>query len=272
MVSNIVRALYKTGFFKDVRLEKRGDVLVVVVTERPAISEISFSGNKSIESDALKEGLKEVGLAEGRSFDRSVLERIEKELERQYYNEGKYAVKLTSTVTPLERNRVAIDINVVEGATALIKQINIVGNEDFEDDDLLDEFLAGGDVFFFLVVDGLQFLFFIILVFIILIVIVFIGISDLNRLNTLLLGEDKVEHSQLSRGIAATLYLLRCGSFLTSLQDNILVLAFHSSSNYGGANWTDREWRRRGVLKDFARLESRLAACNAFSLDDVLGR
>jgi outer membrane protein insertion porin family len=138
--SNIVRALYKTGFFKDVRLEKRGDVLVVVVTERPAISEISFSGNKSIESDALKEGLKEVGLAEGRSFDRSVLERIEKELERQYYNEGKYAVKLTSTVTPLERNRVAIDINVVEGATALIKQINIVGNEDFEDDDLLDEF------------------------------------------------------------------------------------------------------------------------------------
>ena len=138
--SNIVRALYKTGFFKDVRLEQRGDVLVVVVTERPAISEISFSGNKSIDSDALKEGLKEIGLAEGRSFDRSVLERIEKELERQYYNEGKYAVKLTSTVTPLERNRVAIDINVVEGATALIKQINIVGNEDFEEDDLLDEF------------------------------------------------------------------------------------------------------------------------------------
>ncbi|MDJ0740898.1 MAG: outer membrane protein assembly factor BamA [Gammaproteobacteria bacterium] len=138
--SDIVRALYQTGFFKDVRLEKRGNVLIVVVSERPAISEISFAGNESIDSDQLKEGLKEIGLAEGRSFDRSVLERIEKELERQYYNQGKYAVQLTSTVTPLERNRVAIDINVVEGKTALIKKINIVGNQVFDEDDLLDEF------------------------------------------------------------------------------------------------------------------------------------
>ena len=138
--SNIVRALYKTGFFKDVRLVKSGDVLVVIVTERPAISEISFSGNKSIDSEQLKEGLKDIGLAEGRTFDRSVLEKIEQELERQFYNQGKYAVKLTSTVTPLERNRVSIDINVVEGETALIKKINIVGNQAFEEDDLLDEF------------------------------------------------------------------------------------------------------------------------------------
>ena len=138
--SDIVRALYKTGFFKDVRLEKAGNVLVVVVTERPAISEIRFTGNKSIDTEKLKEGLKDIGLAEGRTFDRSVLERIEQELERQYYNQGKYAVKLTSTVTPLERNRVAIDIDVVEGETALIKSINIVGNTAFEDDDLLDEF------------------------------------------------------------------------------------------------------------------------------------
>ena len=138
--SDIVRTLYKTGFFKDVRLEKRGSMLVIVVTERPAISEISFSGNQSIDSDALKEGLKDIGLAEGRSFDRSVLERIKKELERQYYNQGKYAVQLTATVTPLERNRVAIDINIIEGATALIRQINIVGNEAFDEDDLLDEF------------------------------------------------------------------------------------------------------------------------------------
>lgn len=138
--SDIVRALYKTGFFKDVRLEKSGDVLVVVVTERPAIYEIEFSGNKSIDSEKLKEGLKDIGFAEGRSFDRSVLERIERELERQYYNQGKYAVKLTSTVTPLERNRVAIDINVIEGETARIKKINIVGNQAFEEDDLLDEF------------------------------------------------------------------------------------------------------------------------------------
>ena len=115
--SEIVRALYKTGFFQDVRLEKHSDVLAVVVTERPAISEINFSGNKSIDSDKLKEGLKDIGLAEGRTFERSVLDRIEQELERQYYNQGKYAVSLTSTVTPLERNRVSIDIDVIEGET-----------------------------------------------------------------------------------------------------------------------------------------------------------
>jgi len=138
--SEIVRALYQTGFFKDVRLEKAGDVLVVVVTERPAISEINFSGNKSIDTEKLKEGLKDIGLAEGRTFERSVLERIEQELERQYFNQGKYAVKLTSTVTPLERNRVSIDIDIVEGETALIKKINIVGNQAFDEEDLLDEF------------------------------------------------------------------------------------------------------------------------------------
>jgi outer membrane protein insertion porin family len=138
--SEIIRALYSTGFFTDVRLEQRGDVLVVVVTERPAIAEINFSGNKSIDTDRLKEGLRDVGLAEGRTFERSVLERIEQELERQYYNQGKYAVRLTSTVTPLERNRVAIDIDVVEGETATIKQINIVGNSAFTEKDLLSEF------------------------------------------------------------------------------------------------------------------------------------
>jgi outer membrane protein insertion porin family len=139
--ADLIRALYKTGFFKDVRLEQQGSVLVVVVAERPAIAEIEFSGNKSIDSDLLKEGLKDIGLAEGRTFDRSVLERIEQELERQYFNQGKYAVQLTSTVTPLERNRVSIDIDVVEGETALIRRLNIVGNKSFDEDELLDEFV-----------------------------------------------------------------------------------------------------------------------------------
>lgn len=138
--SDIIRALYRTGFFTDVRLQQRGDVLVVVVTERPAIAEINISGNKSIDTDRLKEGLRDVGLAEGRTFERSVLERIEQELERQYFNQGKYAVRLTSTVTPLERNRVAIDIDVIEGETATIKAISIVGNEAFSDKDLLGDF------------------------------------------------------------------------------------------------------------------------------------
>ena len=136
----VIRALFKTGFFKDVRLERDGDVLVVVVQERPAIAELNFSGNKSIDTDALKEGLKDVGLAEGRTFNRSVLDRIERELERQYFNQGKYGVKIKTTVTPLERNRVAIDIDVTEGETARIKGINIVGNKAFDEDELLDQF------------------------------------------------------------------------------------------------------------------------------------
>ncbi len=136
----VIRALFKTGFFKDVRLERDGNVLVVVVSERPAIAEINFSGNKSIDEDALKDGLKDAGLSEGRTFNRSVLDSIERELERQFFNQGKYGVKLKTTVTPLERNRVAIDIDITEGETARIKQINIVGNKAFDEDDLLDEF------------------------------------------------------------------------------------------------------------------------------------
>jgi len=136
----LIQALFETGFFKDVRLERDGDVLVVVVSERPAIAEINFSGNKSIDEEALKAGLEDAGLSEGRTFNRSVLDGIERELERQYFNQGKYAVKLESTVTPLERNRVAIDIDIIEGKTARIKQINIIGNETFAEDDLLDTF------------------------------------------------------------------------------------------------------------------------------------
>lgn len=138
--AGLVRALFKTGFFKDVRLERDGNVLILLVDERPAISEINFSGNKSIPEEALREGLKDAGLSEGRTFNRSVLESIEQELERQFFNQGKYAVRLTTTVTPLERNRVSIDITIVEGDTARIKGINIIGNQAFDEEDLLDEF------------------------------------------------------------------------------------------------------------------------------------
>jgi outer membrane protein insertion porin family len=136
----LVRALYRTGFFKDVSLEREGDVLVIQVEERAAISEINIEGNKAIDTKDLKQGLKDIGLAEGRTFNRSVLEKIENELRRQYYNQGKYGVKVESTVTPLERNRVAVNIDIVEGETATIKRINIVGNKAFDEDDLLDEF------------------------------------------------------------------------------------------------------------------------------------
>lgn len=140
---DIIKSLYKTGFFKDIKLELEQGVLVIFVQERPAIAEIEIKGNKSIETEALLQGLKEIGLAEGRTFNRSVLDKIEQELRRQFFSEGKYAVELTSTVTPLERNRVALNISIIEGETAKIKSINIVGNEAFEEDELLDEFKLG---------------------------------------------------------------------------------------------------------------------------------
>lgn len=150
--AELVRALYKTGYFKDVRLEQEDGVLVVYVRERPSISEINLSGNKSIEEEALLEGLKDAGLAVGRTFNRTILDRIEQELRRTFYNIGKYGVDLTSTVTPLERNRVALDIQISEGETTQIAKINIVGNERFEEEDLLEEFqlTTGGWLSFYL--------------------------------------------------------------------------------------------------------------------------
>ena len=139
-IPGIIRALFKTGFFKDVRLERSGDVLIILVEERPAIASIDISGNKSLEEEDLKKGLADIGMAEGRTFNRSVLAKIEQELRRQFYNEGKYGVQLTTEVTPLERNRVAIAINIVEGKTAKIRGINIVGNKTFDDEELMDDF------------------------------------------------------------------------------------------------------------------------------------
>jgi outer membrane protein insertion porin family len=137
---NAVKALFKSGFFNDVSLERDGPVLVVFVRERAAISSIDIAGNKDLDSEELLEGLKEIGLAEGRVFDRSLLEKVEQELRRQYFSRGKYAVKIDTTVTPLDRNRVGILINVSEGRAARIKQINLIGNHAFPDEELLDEF------------------------------------------------------------------------------------------------------------------------------------
>ena len=138
--SQAVKALFATGFFKDVRLEVEGQVLVVVVDERPAIASLKFDGLKAFKTEDLTKGLKEVGLAEARIFDRSMVERAEQELKRQYLSQGYYAVDLKTTVTPLERNRVGISFTVVEGEVARIKQINIIGNKAFSESDLLDQF------------------------------------------------------------------------------------------------------------------------------------
>ncbi len=137
-----IKALYATGFFKDVRLEARDGVVIVTVEERPSIAKITLNGIKEFSEDDLKNGLKQTGLAEGRVLDRSLLDKAEQELQRQYFNRGKYAVEIKSTLTPLERNRVAVQFDVVEGDSAKIQQINIVGNQAFKEKELLKQFTS----------------------------------------------------------------------------------------------------------------------------------
>jgi outer membrane protein insertion porin family len=137
-----IKALYATGFFKDVRLEARDGVVIVTVEERPSIATITLKGIKEFSEEDLKKGLKETGLAEGRVLDRAMLDKAEQELQRQYFNRGKYAVEIKSTLTPLERNRVAVQFDVVEGDSAKIQQINIVGNQAFKEKELLKQFTS----------------------------------------------------------------------------------------------------------------------------------
>lgn len=134
-----IKALYATGFFRDVRIEAEGNVLVVQVVERPAIASVDFSGIKEFDKEQLTKALKEIGVADSRIFDRSQVDRAEQELKRQYLSRGLYGAKVTSTVTPVERNRVAITFSVDEGEVSRIKQINFVGNKVFSDGTLRDQ-------------------------------------------------------------------------------------------------------------------------------------
>ena len=136
--SAAIKALYATGIFKDVRLEEDKGVLVVLVEERPAISSVDFTGTKEFEKDMLVKALKEIGVGEAKTFDKSAVDRAEQELKRQYLSHGLYGVKITTTVTPIERNRVTIMFAVDEGEIARIKQINIIGNRTFSDKELRD--------------------------------------------------------------------------------------------------------------------------------------
>src|SRR5579862_4260264 len=126
-ISDAVKALYATGFFRDVRLERQGDVLVVIVQERPTISSLTFVGNKEFDTDTVKKALREIGVSESRIFDRSALDRAEQELKRQYVSRGLYGASVQTTVTPQERNRVAINFTITEGDPAKIARINIIG-------------------------------------------------------------------------------------------------------------------------------------------------
>jgi outer membrane protein insertion porin family len=136
-----IKALFATGFFKDVRLEVQRDVLIVLVEERPAVAQIDFIGNKEFDKDALLKGLREIGLADGRSFDKALLDQAEQEIKRQYLARGRYAASVVTTVTPLERNRVGISFSINEGDVTKIREINIIGNKAFTEKDLLQLFV-----------------------------------------------------------------------------------------------------------------------------------
>ena len=135
-----IRALYRTGFFNDVSLSRQGDILVVTLVERPSISKIAIRGNKDLKEEDLRNGLKGIGLVEGESFNRLKLDSVQQELTRQYYNRGKYNVSVKTSVVNLDRNRVEVAINIVEGKPARIKHLNIVGNETFKDKKVTAEF------------------------------------------------------------------------------------------------------------------------------------
>jgi outer membrane protein insertion porin family len=139
----VIRALFQTGFFSNVELARRGNVLVVVVEERAAINDIRFTGNKDIPTDALNEALRSAGLQRGRIFNQTVLDRIESELRQQYLARGRYNVDIDIEVDELPRNRVDIDITISEGQVAKIREINIVGNEAFTNAQLTRRFESG---------------------------------------------------------------------------------------------------------------------------------
>ena len=135
-----LKALYATGFFKDVRLEVQNDVLIVFVQERPAIAQIGFTGMKEFSKDDILKSLKELGLAEGRIMDQSLVDKAAQELKRQYFNRGMYAAQVDVRLSPLERNRTAITFEVSEGEVAKIRGITITGAKDFSEKELLKLF------------------------------------------------------------------------------------------------------------------------------------
>lgn len=138
--STAIRALFGLGLFKDVRLEVSGDVLVVIVEERPTVADVDFVGTKEFDKEALKKALRDAGIADGQPFDKALADKAEQELKRQYINKSLYGVEVVTTVTPIERNRVNLTFSVVEGDVAKIKEIHITGNKAFSESTLLNLF------------------------------------------------------------------------------------------------------------------------------------
>ncbi len=136
----IIRELYSTGFFDDIELLRRDNVLIIKVIERPSIAEVNFEGNDDIEDEALEQALDQVGMSKGRIFNENQLEKLELELQQVYYSLGKYAARIDAEWRALDEDRIAIDITISEGISATIKSINITGNQSFNDEELFDNF------------------------------------------------------------------------------------------------------------------------------------
>ena len=137
--SAAIKALFATGFFRDVRIEVQDNVVIVSVVERPTIASIDITGAKEFDKDTLKKALRDAGLSEGRIFDRTTLDKAEQEIKKQYLSRGRYDVEVTTTLTPLERNRTGVSIVVKEGEVARIESINIVGASAIPEKTLLSE-------------------------------------------------------------------------------------------------------------------------------------
>jgi outer membrane protein insertion porin family len=136
----VIRSLYAIGLFKDVRVEVNGNELVLIVEERPTIAAVDFIGTKEFDKDVLKKALRDVGLAEGRPFDKALADRAEQELKRQYVSRSLYGAEVITTITPTDRNRVNLSFTVMEGDLAKIKELRIVGAEAFKESTLLEQF------------------------------------------------------------------------------------------------------------------------------------
>jgi outer membrane protein insertion porin family len=139
-IGEAMRALYATGFFRDVELRRDGNILLVVVVERPSIAKFEIKGNKDIKTEDLQKSLRNVGLATGKTFDRSVLDEVKQYLTDQYFSRGKYAVRVDTKITDLPGNKVDVIVDIKEGKRAKIEEINIVGNTKFKEKDILDSF------------------------------------------------------------------------------------------------------------------------------------
>jgi len=138
--ADVIRELYKTGFFDAVSLYRVNNTLMIEVDERPAIAEVNYDGNKEVNDEIMADALKQIGMTRGKIYNPKLLEKLEQELQQLYYSLGKYSIRLEAKATELDEDRVQIDIDISEGAPARIRHINLIGNQAFEEDDLLDEF------------------------------------------------------------------------------------------------------------------------------------